>query len=288
MLRVAPSGSHAPDQEAAVEIVPRIHSIPVGKTAFMGFYAPNVYLIVDGSQSALVDTGFADEESTRARLDYVRTCDSQLRYIVLTHTHRDHMGGAATIRAETGAEVLLHAAEVECATVHVDRVVQDGDVLELDTLRLEVVHTPGHSPGHICLYVTPDSILFSGDQVVGSGTTAMRPPEGDMAVYIDSLRRLLDYDIAMICPGHGPPVREPRRKIEELIQHRLEREQQVIAGLREGRVTIKELVDDIYPELDRRLVLAAQGQILAHLLKLEREGIVSPTGEGDSARYTLK
>lgn len=270
-----------------MEIAPGIHSIPVDKTAFMGFYAPNVYLVVDGAESALIDSGYADEESTLARLDYLRSQGSRLRYIVLTHAHRDHTGGAAMIRAETGAEVVVHPAEAQYAAVPVDRLVEDGDTLPLGTLRLEVVHTPGHSPGHICLFLTPQRVLFSGDQVVGSGTTAMRPPEGDMAVYIDSLRKLLKYDIAMICPGHGPPVRQARRKVEELIQHRLEREEQVMSGLRGGKATVTELVDEIYPELDRRLVVAAQGQILAHLLKLEREGTVSSQGEGEDTRYTL-
>ena len=89
----------------------------------------------------------------------------------------------------------------------------------------------------------------------------------------------------MICPGHGPPIRAPRRKLEELIQHRLEREQQVLSRLQAGRATIEELVHDIYPELDSRLYQAAEGQVLAHLTKLEREGKAASLG---SAGYTVK
>lgn len=253
----------------------------------MGFFAPNVYLVVGGARGVLVDAGYGDAESVSARLDYIKAVQPRLEYVVLTHTHPDHMGGAAMLRERTGAKIVVHAAEAGRGGIAVDRVVEDGDTLPLNGARLEVVHTPGHSPGHICLYLRPERILFSGDQVVGTGTTAMRPPEGDMATYIESLKRLLSYDIAMICPGHGPPVKEARRKIEELIQHRLEREGQVMAGLSQGKATIRELVDDIYPELDSRLVPAAEGQVLAHLIKLEREGKVSPLGSGEDIRYAL-
>lgn len=264
-----------------MEIAPGVHSIPAGIDPFMGFFAPNVYLVV-GREGILIDSGFGDDGSVCARSDYVKDIVGlRLSHIVISHAHPDHIGGATGLKEETGAEITLHSAEH--AAIAVDKVVADGDAID----GLEVIHTPGHSPGHICIYMKEQGILFSGDHVLGMGTTAMRPPEGDMAQYIDSLRKLCDYDIGMICPGHGPLIREARRKLEELIQHRLEREEQVITGLNQGKATVAELVAEIYPELDRRLYEAAKGQVLAHLMKLEREGKVSSLRTGEDARYAI-
>ena len=268
-----------------MEVIPGVHSIPVGSDLFMGFFAPNVYLVV-GKEGALIDSGYGDERSVGSTLDYVNGFPGlRLLYIIITHAHSDHLGGAMKIKERTGAQIVLHSAEARAADISAEKPVEEGDILALDGLCLEVIHTPGHSPGHLCILLREGGILFSGDHVLGMGTTAMRPPEGDMAQYIDSLRKLLDYDIKMICPGHGPPITAPRRKLEELIQHRLEREQQVLTGLSRGTVTAKELVAEIYPELDSRLYEMAQGQVMAHLVKLEREGKVASVG---SAGYTLR
>lgn len=271
-----------------MEIAPRVHSIPAGKGPFMGFFASNVYLVV-GNEGALIDSGYGEEASVSAVLDYVRSLVGlKLAYILVTHAHPDHIGGAPRIREATGAAIVLHSLDAcACAELSADSVVNDGDVLAVDSIGLEVIHTPGHSPGHICILLREEGILFSGDHVLGLGTTAMRPPEGDMAQYMDSLRRLLNYDIQLICPGHGPPITAPRRKLEELVEHRLERERQVLRTLQAGTASIDELVRRIYPELDSRLRQAAEGQIHAHLIKLEQEGKVAPLGSEADACYAI-
>ncbi len=268
-----------------MQIAPGIHAIPVGTDRLLGHFAPEVYLVV-ADEGVLIDSGYSDEGSVSCRIDYVsKFAGLRLAYIVITHAHPDHIGGAASLREKTGAKIVLHSTEQTGITV--DHVVADGDIISLKGIDLEVVHTPGHNPGHICLYIRKDKILFSGDHVLGLGTTAIHPPKGDMAQYIDSLKKLLDYDIDLICPGHGPLIREPQRKLEELIEHRKEREEQVIAVLRQGENTVKQLVAEIYPELAGFLYELAKGQVYAHLIKLEREGKACSQGIGGEASYKL-
>ena len=142
-----------------------------------------------------------------------------------------------------------------------DRVVEDGDTIAVGGVTIEVVHTPGHTLGSICLYLREERTLFTGDTVLGLGTVAIAPPpQGDMGLYVRSLERLTGYDAALLCPGHGPPVHDVARKLQELIDHRHQRERQILEALGRGHGTLKALLDDIYPELDRRLLNLARSQ----------------------------
>jgi len=302
-----------------MELTPRIHSMPAVGGLFSGPLAPAVYLVVDGGQGALIDAGYADEGSLRARLEYLRGIpELRLDHIILTHHHIDHASGAPRLRQATGARICLHPREDrvlrdwkenapqdlppagsleervrawrhEAARATADRLVEDGDTIAVGGVTIEVVHTPGHTLGSICLYLREERALFTGDTVLGLGTVAIAPPpHGDMGLYIESLERLKGYDAALLCPGHGPPVQDVGRKLQELIDHRHERERQILAALGRGRDTLRALLDDIYPELDRRLLNMARGQILAHLAKLEAEGRVVRRGEGEEAVWGVE
>lgn len=301
-----------------MQLTQRVHSLPAAVNYYTGPLPPNVHVVVDGGEAALIDSGFGDDEMVKARLDYLTSLgDVKLRYIILTHHHFDHSGGADAFRRASGAQIVMHrdeegllrnprpeapqdvqvpAEQQERARAWreaalratPDRVVDDGELLPLGNATIEVVHTPGHTHGSLCLYLREEQALFTGDTILGLGTVAISPPPwGDMVRYMQSLHKLLGYDIALLLPGHGPPVREGRRKVQELIDHRLERDRQILESLRRGRRTPQEILPDIYPELDRRLVGMATGQIASHLYKLEMEGKVTKREEGGQTLYAL-
>jgi glyoxylase-like metal-dependent hydrolase (beta-lactamase superfamily II) len=305
-----------------VEITSRVHAIPAPVKIYTGPYPPNVYLVVDGGQAAMIDAGFSEEDSVQERLAYLEGLpDLRVAYIVLTHHHFDHSGGAHRLREATGARIVMHRQEAplleaaardetpsdmevpeemrearerlrrwrqEAAAAWPDILVDDNDRLRVGSASLRVVHTPGHTAGHICLFLEEDRVLFSGDNVLGMGTTAIAPPpHGDMVQYLASLRKMQGLDASLLCPGHGPVVKEPNRKIQELLDHRRERDEQILSFIGQGRDTVRRLVRSVYPELDGRLVPMATGQILSHLHKLECEGRVKTRREGDEVFCSL-
>jgi len=312
-----------------MEITPRVHTIPAPQAVFSGPQAPNVYLVVDGGQGALIDAGYPDEAAITARLQYLQGIAGpsagsgqalKLSHIIVTHHHIDHCGGAHALRQATGAPICLHPTEARLlsqwraaapqdldiptepqtmddrlrawrratAQTTPDRLVQGGDTVQVGGLTIEVIDTPGHTLGSICLYLRDEGVLFTGDTVLGLGTVAiLPPPHGDMALYLQSLERLKSYQATLLCPGHGPPVRDVARKLQELIDHRQERERQILAAVGQGRGRLAALLADIYPELDRRLVGMARVQLLAHLAKLESEGKVARRGEATGTLYIL-
>lgn len=259
-----------------MQIAPGVSLTPSADLSFTGTYAPNVYL-VGTRKAALIDAGYGNAASVRARLEYIESlANTKLEWVLVTHSHPDHLGGASKIAEATGARVLLHPAD---ATSENEAVV-DGSVLDLGDYQLTVIHTPGHTRGSVCIRMEPGGVLFSGDSILGLGTTVVVPPGGNMADYLDSLTKLSALDISLVCPGHGPVVKEPQRKIAELIEHRLERERQMLDAIVRGKSTVDGLIADIYPELDSRLFSLARWQVLAQLDKLVCDGKVAAEGAG--------
>ncbi len=298
-----------------MEVTPRIHSIPAPQAFYTGPQAPNVFLVSDGGEGALIDSGFGDGQSVRARLEYLgERKDVKLRYIVLTHHHFDHSSGAHRIRQASGAQIVMHPQEErflrdwqsdvpqdidipadqqavaeqvqrfrqQAAEAAPDVPIADGGMLSVGGLTLEVVHTPGHTLGSVCVYLREERALFTGDTALGLGTVAISPPPyGDMRLYLESLERLKGYDAALMLPGHGRAVQDVGRKLQELLDHRREREEQVLRLLADGKTSTRAMLTAIYPELDRRIVPMALRQIEAHLAKLTEERRVEPAGEGE-------
>lgn len=291
---------------APPELAPHIYSLPAQPAFYTGPQSPNVFLVTDGDEGALIDSGFGDAKSVAERLEMLKQWPRlRVLYIVLTHHHFDHTSGAAQIRQATGARTALHAREEEflrdwqadvpqdievpeerrevmeqirrfrqqAAEAGPDLRVAGGDRLRVGGLTLEIVHTPGHTMGSLCVYLPEERALFTGDTALGLGTVAISPPPfGDMALYLQSLERLKGLGAALLLPGHGQAVHDVPHKIQELIDHRREREEQVLRLLADGKTTPQAMLDAIYAELDRRMVPMALRQIEAHLAKLEAEG----------------
>jgi glyoxylase-like metal-dependent hydrolase (beta-lactamase superfamily II) len=219
------------------------------------------YLIGD---SVVLDPGPAIDSHVRA----IAEAMPRLRTIVITHRHGDHAPAAIPLKRATGAQIVAPAGVLD----NVDRTVADGDVVE----GLEVIATPGHTREHVC-YLSADGDLFTGDTILGAGTTTIFPPDGDMADYLHSLRKLRARNPRRIFPAHGPTRDDAVALIDEYIAHRLERERQVVEAL---PGTIPELRGAIYAELDPRLHGGAEAQMLAHLNKLMEDGRVAKNVDG--------
>lgn len=237
----------------------------------------NTYLVgID--EVAVIDPG--PDDAAHAEAIVGASMRERVRWVLLTHTHPDHWPAAARIKEMTGAEIAAFGKVPKAdGDVPVDRVLQDGEVIEGTEFGLQVVHTPGHAPNHICFVLEEERVLFSGDHVLQGTTTVVVPDRGgDMKAYLASLERLRKLRrIARICPGHGDVVEEPKALLDEYVAHRKMRERQILKALGVGPAKIPDLVARIYVDTPEGLHGLAQKQVHAHLLKLKAEGKVVGT-----------
>jgi glyoxylase-like metal-dependent hydrolase (beta-lactamase superfamily II) len=207
-----------------------------------------------------------------------------VRGLLITHGHADHYEGARTLARLTSAPILAWSRE---GTPAADQELADGQIIDCGPDRLRVIHTPGHRFDHVCFLLERARMLFAGDLVAGVGTVVIIPPEGSINAYLSSLRRLLALDLALMLPAHGPFVTDPQAKLQEYIDHRLLREQQILAALQAGLDRIPEMVKHIYADVDPRLHGFAGESVRAHLLKLEEEGRVVQRDEQGATIWRL-
>jgi glyoxylase-like metal-dependent hydrolase (beta-lactamase superfamily II) len=229
-------------------------------------------LAVGGAGAIVVIDPGPDIPAHLARVAEVAREHGPLQAILITHGHPDHVEGAAALRRLTGAPVLAWSRE---GSPEADFLLADEQVLGVGERRLRVLHTPGHRFDHLCFLLEDAEAVFAGDLVAGVGTVVIIPPEGDLLDYLASLQRLRDLHPRQLLPAHGPPIEDPDVLLAEYLAHRAERERQVLAGLAGGPVTVAALVAEIYADVDPGLHGMAAHSVLAHLLKLEREGRVA-------------
>jgi glyoxylase-like metal-dependent hydrolase (beta-lactamase superfamily II) len=241
---------------------------------YMTLKGTNQYVVGKNDGVIVIDVALSADSNLDGIIEQAEAMGARkIEKILLTHIHSDHCGGALALKKRTGAQIGIHRSRAGYLGGE-DFQYGDGDRISFGGGELQVVHTPGHESGHCCFYETADRVLFSGDHIMGFGTSVIRPPDGDMAAYIRSLERLLELSISLILPGHGPLVGKPEAKIKEYIDHRLMREQQVIDALRKERNTIGAITEMIYVDVTGPLKHVAEFSVEAHLIKLIHEGRV--------------
>jgi glyoxylase-like metal-dependent hydrolase (beta-lactamase superfamily II) len=232
--------------------------------------------IVGADPSLVVDPGPEDE----AHIERVAEQAGRVAAILVTHHHPDHVQAAAMLAERTRAPVMAFLPwDGEAALT-------DGDELRGGGVTLQALHTPGHSSDHVVFFDPVERGLFTGDAVLGWGTSVVDPTDGDLAAYLRSLQRMLELRPAMIYPGHGPVVESAEDKVRSYLSHRAERERQVLDGLAGGPKSPEELVPGIYQDYPVEMHPVAARSVLAHLLKLEAEGRVRRDGR-EEARFRL-
>ncbi len=237
----------------------------------------NTYVIAKDWQRGpvtLVDPGPAIAEHIDRLLDLF---GNRLVRILVTHTHSDHSPAAARLVAETGATLIGATPAADAAyqdeLFKADQELRDHERLDCDGVSVRAIHTPGHVNNHFCFLLEKDRILLTGDHLMNGSTVVIIPPAGVMKDYIESLRKLLDYDIHQLGPGHGELMDDPKAIVDWTIQHRLQREEKVIAKLGGmGPASLEELTPAVYDDVDSALHFMASMSLWAHLIKLETEG----------------
>lgn len=273
---------------AAEQLEPLVRCVLAPNPSPFTYNGTQSFIIGMGDGCAVIDPGPDDP----AHLDALGAAigGEHVVAIMCTHTHKDHSPAARPLAKRTGAPI------VGCAPLAFDtggpradegfdpdyeanHVLADGEAMTGPGWTLRAVATPGHTSNHLCFALEESGALFTGDHVMGWSTSVVVPPDGDMGAYMKSLELLHTREDRIYYPAHGPAVEKPRQLVRGMIGHRKQRENQILRLLGEQAQTVDALVPQMYKGLDPRLVKAAGLSVLAHLIDLERRGLVVRSGE---------
>ena len=260
-----------PERGVALTVVPRVRRVVAANPSQMTYHGTNTWLVDDDEGGiTVIDPGPDDARHVAA---VVAAGEGRIRRILVSHTHADHVGGAAGLKAATGAATYGWTVSASDSFV-ADHRLADGDAVA----GLTALFTPGHAADHLC-FEWHDGIVFTADHVMGWASSIVSPPKGDMRAYLASLRLLLTRPHRLYLCGHGPLVPDPHAHVRALLANRIRRERGIAAAVAKSPSGTYELMDRLYGKLDPALRRAAERNVLSHLIKMEADGLVARDGE---------
>jgi glyoxylase-like metal-dependent hydrolase (beta-lactamase superfamily II) len=271
-MKAVPRARGEPSFE--IEMRPGIVLVPLQTPTLPPATHTNCY-VIGGDEVVVIDPASPYEDEQKILDDALEK--RNVREIWLTHLHPDHIGGANHLKRKRGVKIAAHpiTARDLAGIVDVDRVFEPDETLQISGRpgwHLRVIHTPGHARGHVCVFEQKSGSLITGDLMAGLGTVVIDPPEGHMATYLDSLKRMLELPVSALFPAHGPVMANAKGKIREYLAHRADRENKILAAWQRGYHEPSDIVKEVYTDVLPAMYGLAQRSVLAHLEKLKEEG----------------
>lgn len=280
------------------QLHPHLWEIRMPSHTLPPFTHTNSHLIASAGVGMWVEMGATEPEALTVATELLEKANVHtLKALLLTHTHPDHAAGVAMFCKHFDVPCYVHPLEIERVRNHFEEAGENVNFIPLKGKRrlvigntfLETLHTPGHAPGHLCFHLPEENIILAGDMVSGHSSIWVGTPEGNIQHYLDSLALLAALEPTMLAPAHGDVINTPQERLEEMRQHRLKREADIVEALSNKALSLTELRQAIYPRLPSAKVEdLAERSLLAHLIKLMQEMRVMHLGDDQQGPFRLR